>query len=113
MTKTPFHLLLAAALLIAGCAGRQPAAPPRDAPVTLSAEARAEMERKTEDQMKAKEKTFDAFTLKMDEYQDLLVACDALSDKEEDRGIKAACKERLKVLGQELIDLGAGLQEGP
>jgi hypothetical protein len=113
MTRVPFLLSLGAALLVAGCAGRTPSAPPGEAPITLSPEARSEMERKAVEQMRAREKIFDAFSTKMDEYQSLLAACDALSDKEEDRSLKTACKERLKTLGQELIDLGARLEEGP
>jgi len=113
MTKMALLLPFAAALLGTGCASRPPAAPPAQAPITLSAEARAEMERKAEEQTRAKEKIFDTFSAKMDEYQVLLAACEALSDKEEDREIKASCTARLKTLAQELIDLSARLQEGP
>ena len=115
MTKTAFFFLFlfSALLPAAGCAGPRAAAAPEPGQVTLSAEARAKMERKAEQETKARQELFDSFSAKMDEYQDLLVACEALSDKEEDRPLKTACTERLKTLRRELADLGALLEESP
>ena len=113
MRKISLLLPLCAVLLLGACAGRMVPPPPAEVPTTPSSEARAEMERKAEEQAREKEQLFEIFSAKTDEYQSLLATCDSLSDSEEDRKIKAACMEELKTLRRELLDLAASLQEGP
>ena len=62
--------------------------------------------------MTEEEGIFGELAGKMDEYQDLLAACDSISTAPEDSEIKASCTVRLKAMRRELSDLSDLLRDG-
>ena len=68
---------------------------------------------KLEERMHEEEEAFKALSDKMDEYQNLMAACESLAETEENRAIKASCKERLKALKEELLNLSDFLRDQP
>jgi hypothetical protein len=106
-------LLLLAALAVAGCANSLPATGAAEASKTgASGDVRAEFERKVVERMKEEEDLFNVFSRRMDEYQNLLEACDHISLGAEDSEVKASCALRLKVMKQELSELSDLLRDG-
>lgn len=63
------------------------------------------MERKQQKKTKEEEEAFNTFSSKLDEYQDVVSVCERVSDGDETGWLKASCRERLKKLRQELIEL--------
>lgn len=112
MSRVLSLLLLFAALAVVGCSGSLPATGTVTASKTeMSPEARAEFERKAAQRMEEEEGIFDAFSSKMDEYQNLLVACDRISPAAEDSEIKASCASRLNAMRRELSELSDRLRD--
>jgi hypothetical protein len=104
--------LLVAALAVTGCAHSPPATEAVTAsPTEMSEEARAEQEGKLAQRMKEEKEIFDAFSSKMDEYQNLLGVCDRISPAPEDSEIRASCAAKLKAMRQELSDLSDLLRD--
>ena len=93
------------------CANTHAARPP--AAVTQPAEKNAEFFNKLEERMHEEEEAFKSLSDKMDEYQILTAACESLADTEENRGLRASCKERLTALREELTRLTRFLQDQP
>ncbi len=69
------------------------------------------MERRQREKAMEAQDVFNAFSGKLDEYQDVLSVCERVPDSDEARWIKASCKERLEKLRQELIQLRETLQQ--
>jgi hypothetical protein len=113
MCRTLSLLLLIATFAVAGCAHSLPASVGSEtSKVQASPQARAEFEKKVVERMREEEGIFDALAGKMDEYQDLLAACDAVSPAPEDSEIKASCTLRLEAMKKELSDLSDLLRDG-
>ncbi len=96
-------------LLFFGCASPRALQPSTATPVATK-EVRDELEKKMKDRMREEAEAFDKLNARMDEYQNLLVACESISDKEENLQIKSHCKERIRELKQELLDLSTLLR---
>lgn len=112
MRRMLFLSLLIALCAVAGCAhSLQPKGTAHATEAVVSAEARAEFERKAAERMKEEEGIFDVLSDKMDEYQDLLEICDHISPAAEDSEIKASCASRLKAMRQELGELSELLRD--
>ncbi len=106
-------LLLVFVLAAAGCAHSPPATGTGTARAKEEATyERAEFERKVAQRMDEEEGIFDILSRKMDEYQNLLDACDRISQSGEDSEIKASCASRLKTMKQELGHLSDLLRDG-
>lgn len=98
-------------LLAFACANTH-ASPTPAAPVQ-SEEKNAEFLNKLQERMHEEEQAFKVFSEKMDEYQTLMSACDRLADTEENRDLRASCKERLTALKEELATLSRFLKDQP
>ena len=98
-------------LTVFACAGNRAAVPP--APVVQSQEKNAEFLDKLQERMHEEEEAFEKLSEKMDEYQNLMAACERLADTEENRNLRASCKERLTALREELTTLSRFLQDQP
>lgn len=57
------------------------------------------------------EDVFGKLATKMDEYQNIMVACDSLTRAEENSEIRASCAARLKAMRREILDLMKLLQD--
>jgi hypothetical protein len=113
MCRTLSLLLLVATFAVAGCARSLPApAGSETSEVRASPQERAELEKKAVERMREEEGIFDALVGKMDDYQDLLAVCDAVSPAPEDSEIKASCTLRLEAMKKELSDLSDLLRDG-
>jgi hypothetical protein len=67
-------------------------------------------------EQEAEKKDGEAFRMlstKMDEYQNLMEACERLTRTEENRTLRESCAMRLKALRQELFDLTDTLRVKP
>jgi hypothetical protein len=91
------------------CAGTHVARPP--AAVTQPAEKNTEFLNKLEERMHQEEEAFKVLSDKMDEYQILTNACESLADTEENKDLRASCKERLTTLREEMTNLTRFLQD--
>ena len=98
-------------LTVFACAGSHAVQPP--APVVQSQEKNAEFLNQLQERMHEEEEAFKVLSEKMDEYQTLMAACERLADTEENRSLRASCKERLKALKEELTSLSRFLQNQP
>jgi hypothetical protein len=107
MTRQLFLCLLMLAPAFLGCAAVHAPQPP-----PMTDKEQAEFGQKLEQLMRDDEKAFDALNRKMDEYQNLLVLCDSITQGKEAGGIAAACEPRLKSLKQELDELSDLLRGG-
>ncbi len=93
------------------CAGTHASRPP--AAVTQPADKNTEFLNKLEERMHEEEEAFKVLSDKMDEYQILTAACESLADTEENRDLRASCKERLTALREEMTNLTRFLQDQP
>ena len=93
------------------CANTHAARPA--AAVAEPAEKNAEFLDKLQERMHEEEEAFKTLSDKMDEYQTLTAACESLADTEENRGLRASCKERLTTLREEMTNLTRFLQDQP
>jgi hypothetical protein len=91
-------------LFLAACAASKP---PATEPPT---QATVELQKRADEKAQADQKNFDAFSQKMNEYQDMLWLCEKVSNSDEDRETRAACKRRLEAIKAELIELSRRLQ---
>ncbi len=110
MVKDLFLITLLPLLTVACAsthAGRLPAA------VTQPAEKNPEFLEKLQERMQDEEEAFKILSAKMDEYQNLMAACEKLADTEENREIRASCNERIKALRKDLESLTDFLQDRP
>lgn len=97
------------AVVAAGCAGSRPVKVPgsRDVPEIRKTQPAGREEAKGDGE------AFNALETKMDEYQDLMAACDRLARTEENTKLRDSCALRLRTLRQELLDLTNLLQAKP
>ena len=77
---------------------------------SITAETRSRVEKELAEEIKVEEETFNLRSLKMDEYQDLLVICERISESGDDSTVRTTCKERLAALKKELEELSEMLQ---
>lgn len=75
------------------------------------AKGREQSEAKQREESKERMEAFARLSARMDEYQDLMATCEALSPVEENRPLKESCSERLKALRRELLDLSGRLED--
>ena len=106
---TAFLGLCACAVIAAGCSNMET----RQSPWSFEEPA---VEKKPlppipEEKVKQDQESFGTLGAKIDEYQELVAACDSLAPTEENKEIKDRCARRLKELRQELIDLAGPQQE--
>lgn len=97
--------------IVAGCSHTRPGGTPSslDVPVVKKSQEPVQPEEEPGKDGEA----FEKLTGKMDEYQDLMAACERLAPTEENRAIRDSCNTRLKALRQELLDLTNLLQVQP
>lgn len=103
MGKRILLVICAFTLFFSGCAATPPKSP--ESRLKLSPEAMADLERKQMEKMDQEAKAFEEFNKKVDEYQDLLAACDGIPENDESGWLKDSCNQRLKRLRQELVEL--------
>lgn len=111
MSKT-LIVFLAISALLWGCASAPttPRAQVQEPRLEISPDVKAQMERQRTERAKQKQEIFDAFAQKSDEYQNIVGACESLSDKEQNQSIKETCGGILRDLRQELTELKGRLE---